>query len=197
VSRRLTLGLVLLSAAACGRGRPAEGVRPDTGGQPARYGVGRPATQADIAPRDIDVGPDGAGLPPGSGTWARGAEVYAAKCASCHGPKGEGVAPAYPRIVGREPREGFPFGRDLKYAKTVGNYWPYATTIFDYVRRAMPQQAPGSLTDDETYALVAWLLAENEVVAKDAVIDARTLPQVRMPARDRFVRDDRGGATFR
>ena len=211
---RAALGILLLAgvaSAACGRGRAADGdARPAAGdvargagvrpapAPPARYGVGRPATRADVAARDIDVGPDGAGLPPGGGTHAEGAAVWTRQCASCHGARGEGVAPAYPRVVGREPREGFPFGQDLRHVKTVGNYWPHATTLFDYVRRAMPQLAPGTLTDDETYAVVAWLLAENEVIARDARMDARTLPLVRMPARDRFVRDDRrGGAEFR
>jgi cytochrome c len=206
--RRAALGIALLLAA-CGRGRSTDAVRPEgaagaraagvrpTPAPPERYGVGRAATAAEQARWDIDVGPDGAGLPPGSGTVAQGAEVFARQCASCHGPKGEGVAPAYPRLVGREPREGFPFGRDLKYVKTVGNYWPYATTLFDYVRRAMPQQAPGSLSDAEVYAVVAWLLAENEIVGRDATMDARTLPRVVMPAKGHFVRDDRAGTTFR
>jgi len=188
------------SDARLGRATGASDVRP-TPAPPARYGVGRAATAAEVAALDVDVGPDGAGLPPGSGTYARGAAVYAEKCASCHGARGEGTgsgSAAYPRLVGRDPREGFPFGQDPKLAKTVGNYWPYATTLFDYVRRAMPQMAPGTLTADETYALVAFLLAENEIVGKDVVMDARTLPQVVMPARQRFVRDDRkGGAEFR
>lgn len=110
---------------------------------------------------------------------------------------GQGPA-AYPRIIGREPREGFPFGQDFRHTKTVGNYWPYATTLFDYVRRAMPLTAPGSLTDDETYSLVAFLLAENEIIGRDVVMDAATLRRVQMPARERFVRDDRrGGPEFR
>ena len=164
---------------------------------PARYGVGGAASAAEIAAWDIDVAPDGAGLPAGSGRHSDGAAVYAAKCASCHGARGEGFE-ANPKLVGRDPRDGFPFGRDPKLVKTVGNYWPYATTLFDYVRRTMPLTAPGSLTDDEVYAVVAFLLAENEVVAKDAVLDARSLAAVRMPARDRFVPDDRrGGSEFR
>jgi cytochrome c len=123
--------------------------------------------------------------------------VFGAKCASCHGVRGEGMPPN-PRLVGREPREGFPFGRDGKYVKTIGNYWPYATTLFDYVRRAMPLTAPGSLTNDEVYAVTAWLLAQNEVIRGDAVLDAAALRDVKMPARDRFVPDDRkGGAEVR
>ena len=147
---------------------------------------------------DIDVSPSGEGLPAGHGTAPQGARVYAARCASCHGPKGEGIPPNYPRLVGRDPRDGFPFGRDPKLVRTVGNYWPYATTIFDYVRRAMPQMTPGVLSADETYAVTAWLLAENEIIPRDAVMDAQTLPAVKMPARSRFAPDDRrGGATFK
>jgi len=172
---------------------------------PSRFGVGRAASATEIAAWDIDISPDGTGLPQGSGTPAQGAVVFAAKCAVCHGPKGEGQigAPAAgqaaaPRLVGRDPREGFPFGKDPKLVKTVGNYWPYATTVFDYVRRTMPLTAPGSLTNSEVYAVVAFLLAENEVIGKTAVMDSVTLPAVRMPARDRFVQDDRkGGAAFK
>jgi cytochrome c len=168
---------------------------------PARFALGRAATKAELAAWDIDVGPDGADLPPGRGTYAEGVKLYAAKCAACHGQRGEGLgqgAAAYPRIIGREPREGFPFGADAKHVRTVGNYWPYATTLFDYVRRAMPLTAPGSLSDSETYSLVAYLLAENEILGRDVVLDAAALRQVKMPARDRFVPDDRrGGPGFR
>ena len=172
---------------------------------PARYGVGRAATGAEIAAWDIDVSPDGTGLPSGSGTPAQGATVFAAKCAACHGAKGEGqVGPppagqlAAPKLVGRDPREGFGFGQDPKLVKTVGNYWPYATTVFDYVRRTMPPTAPGSLTNNEVYAVVAFLLAENEVIDRTAAMDSVTLPAVRMPARERFVLDDRkGGVGFK
>jgi cytochrome c len=142
------------------------------------------------------VNPTGAGLPPGSGTYAQGSAVFAQKCASCHGAKGEGIAPA-PALVGREPRDGFPFGKNPKFVKTVGNYWPYATTLFDYVRRAMPQSQPGSLTPDELYAVAAFILAENEIIPKEAVLNPTTLPAVRMPARDRFVLDDRAGITVK
>ena len=167
---------------------------------PARFGVGRAASAAEIAAWDIDANPAGVGLPPGRGTHAQGVTIYAQKCAMCHGPAGEGMTAgsiAYPKLIGREPREGFPFGEDLKYVKTVGNYWPYATTLYDYMRRAMPLNAPGSLAPNELYALTAFLLAENEIIARTAVMDATTLPKVNMPARGRFVRDDRtGGPTF-
>jgi cytochrome c len=171
---------------------------------PARFDVGRPATATEIAAWDVDISPDGRGLPPGSGTVAQGASVYAAKCASCHGAGGEGQSgpptagmPAAPKLVGRDPREGFPFGQDPKLVKTVGNYWPYATTVFDYVRRTMPLSAPGSLANSEVYAVVAFLLAQNEIIPTTAVMDSLTLAAVKMPARDKYVADDRkGGATF-
>jgi cytochrome c len=164
---------------------------------PARYGIGQPAPADEIAAWDLDVNPAGDGLPRGSGTQASGRAVWAAKCAVCHGNRGEGNE-QFPRLVGREPEEGFPFGRQLRHVRTVGNYWPYATTLYDYIRRAMPPTRPGSLTPDEIYGVVAWLLVENRIVPPDAVIDARTLSQVRMPAAGRFVDDDRtGGKEFR
>jgi S-disulfanyl-L-cysteine oxidoreductase SoxD len=162
-----------------------------------RFGdIGRRASAAEIRAWDMDVNPAGAGLPAGRGTHASGAVVYAQRCASCHGASGEGVPPN-PRLVGREPAD-FSFALNSKAARTIGNYWPYATTLYDYLNRAMPFDAPGSLTPPELYGVVAWLLAENGIVEKSAVIDARSLPKVRMPARDRFVPDNRaGGATFR
>ena len=157
---------------------------------PATFGIGRPATPAEIAAWDIDVGPDGAGLPPGRGTSAEGAPIYAARCASCHGKTGkEGPNDV---LVGRVPGDAFPFAREARTPKTIGNYWPYATTAFDYIRRAMPPDAPGTLKDDEVYALVAYLLVLNELVPADAVIDAASLPKVKMPAREHFVPDTRG-----
>ena len=172
---------------------------------PARFGVGRAATATEVAAWDIDISPDGRGLPSGSGTPTQGAAVFAAKCAACHGAAGEGQAgpppagqAAAPKLVGRDPREGFPFGQDPKLVKTVGNYWPYATTIFDYVRRTMPITAPGTLSNNEVYAVVAFILAQNEIIDKNAVMDSGTLPAVKMPAHDKFVPDDRkGGVGFR
>jgi cytochrome c len=165
----------------------------------SRLGIGTPATPDQIAALDIDVRPDGTGLPTGRGTVAEGAMLYAGKCAACHGPNGEGGA-ADP-LVGADPKGMAPFGPEYERWRngkpdvpfTIGNYWPYATTLFDYVRRAMPATAPGTLTADETYSLVAWLLAKNEIVPSDAALDAETLPRVRMPARDRFVPDSRKG----
>jgi S-disulfanyl-L-cysteine oxidoreductase SoxD len=164
---------------------------------PEQLGLGHAPTAQQVAAIDIDANPAGVGLPPGQGTHAEGAAVFAQKCAFCHGTKGEGLGP-YPKLIGAEPKQGFPFGRDPKIVKTIGNYWPYSTTVYDYVHRAMPFTAPGSLTPNETYALVAWLLAENEVIPRDAIMNAQTLPKVQMPARSHFVLDDRrGGQPFR
>jgi cytochrome c len=158
--------------------------------EPARFGIGRPATPAEIAAWDIDVGPDGVGLPPGRGTSADGAPLYAARCAGCHGKTGrEGPNDV---LAGRLPGDAFTFARDPRAPKTIGSYWPYATTAFDYIRRAMPPDAPGSLKDNEVYGLVAYLLFLNELIPADAVIDAASLPKVKMPAHDRFVPDTRG-----
>lgn len=142
------------------------------------FGFGRVPSEAEVKARDIAVGPDGAGLPPGRGTVAAGEQVFKAKCAACHGPTGtEG------------PRDKL-VGEKLP-VKTIGSFWPYATTVFDYIRRAQPFDKPGSLTDDEVYAVTAWLLFRNQIIAADQVIDATTLPQVRMPNRDGFVPDPR------
>jgi S-disulfanyl-L-cysteine oxidoreductase SoxD len=164
---------------------------------PARFGVGRAATPEEVAAWNLDVNAKGEGLPAGSGTATAGAAVYAAKCAVCHGVKGEGGTPPNAKLVGRDFRD-FSFADSARATKTIGNYWPYATTLYDYIRRAMPQNAPGTLTADETYGVIAWLLAENEVITRDQVMDAKSLPAVVMPSRDRFVRDDRtGGPGFK
>lgn len=173
-----------------------EGVRP-TPALPARFrSIGRAATSAEIRAWNIDANPTGAGLPPGRGTHAAGAKLFATQCAVCHGPKGEGMA-TFPRLIGAEPRD-FSFARDPKLVKTIGNYWPYATTLYDYINRAMPFTAPGTLKPDDVYSLVAYLLAENGVIDTALVIDRESLPKVKMPARGHFVLDNRtGGATFR
>lgn len=180
------LAFLLLAPAGCAPGDdPADNAAPAavSPALPERFGFGSPADEARIASWDVDVRPDGAGLPAGSGSVADGARVYQARCASCHGPTGtEGPNN---RLVGTEPWEEFPT------TSTVGNYWPYATTLYDYLVRAMPLDAPGSLTPDETYAVIAWILHQNGIVPADAVMNRTTLPDVEMPARDRFVADDR------
>jgi mono/diheme cytochrome c family protein len=143
--------------------------------------LGIAATPEQIAGWDISIPPSGAGLPPGSGTAAQGAPIYAAKCIACHGEGGQGGL--NDRLVGGQG------SLDTAAAiKTVGSFWPYATTVFDFIRRAMPYQQPHSLTDDEAYALTAYILHLNEIIAEDEVMDAETLPRVRMPNRDGFVR---------
>jgi cytochrome c len=143
-------------------------------------GLGAPITAEEYAAWDISIQPDGEGLPPGSGTPAAGAEVYAAKCLACHGE--EGANGLNDRLVG-----GHGTLPSLQQVRTIGSFWPYASTVFDYIRRAMPFQAPQSLTDDEVYALTAYLLFKNGIIEEDDVMNARTLPRVEMPNRDGFV----------
>jgi mono/diheme cytochrome c family protein len=159
---------------------------------PATYGIGTSASPAEVAALDLDVSPSGEGLPQGRGDAVAGERIYQAQCASCHGAKGEGVAP-YPPLVGREPREGFSFGNDPKLVRTVGNYWPSATGLFDYIRRTMPLTAPGSLGNSEVYAVTAYLLVANEILPAGATLDSTSLMAVQMPARDHFVPDNRRG----
>lgn len=143
-------------------------------------GLGQPISEADIAPWDISVQTDGQGLPPGSGKAKTGEAIYAEKCQSCHGVDGAGQ-PA-DRLVGGQGTID-----KLDQVRTVGSYWPYATTIFDYVRRAMPFNTPETLTNDEAYALTAYLLYKNGIIKQNYEINARTLPRVRMPNRDGFI----------
>lgn len=154
-------------------------------------GIGRAATADEIKKLDIDVMPDGRGLPAGRGTVAEGATIYAEKCASCHGKTGEGAS--FERLVATDAGKNFDFATNAKLPRAIGNYWPYATTLYDYTYRAMPFMQPGTLSANETYSLVAYILALNKIVPEDAVIDASTLPKVKMPARDRFVIDNRKG----
>ena len=144
------------------------------------YDFGRPATPDEIALWDIDVRPDGKGLPPGSGTAAQGKQIFADNCAGCHGDNG--VGGLKDRLVGGQGT----LASDAPI-KTVGSFWPYATTLFDYVRRAMPYQAPGSLSNDDTYAVAAYILSLNGILPTDGKLDHDILPKLRMPNRDGFV----------
>ena len=159
--------------------------------KPAKFGIGRPATPDEIKALDIDVAPSSAGLPEGRGSVAEGAAIYAAKCASCHGKAGEGGT--FDQLVGRESGENFAFAKDARLVKTIGSYWPYASTLYDYTARSMPFQQPGTLTTNEVYGVVAYLLSLNKIIPDDAVMDRTSLPKVVMPAHDRFVKDNRTG----
>ncbi len=173
---RIGLGALAMALACAWTSVSAE----ESGG----YGIGRAATDEEIRAWNIDVSPTGEGLPPGQGTAKQGAQVFAAKCAMCHGPTGtEGPKD---RLVGGQGT--LTTGKPIK---TIGSYWPYATTLYDFINRAMPFNAPGSLNPDEIYSVIAWLLFQNGIVKDDAVIDARTLPQVQMPNRNGFIPDPR------
>lgn len=141
--------------------------------------LGKPLAPADIAAWDINVLPDGTGLPPGSGTPAQGARVYSMKCAVCHGENGKGGSNA--RLAGGDPI------KDMETEKTIANFWPFATTLFDYIRRAMPWRQPRTLSNDEVYALTAYILSLNKLIGENQAMDAQTLPKVRMPNRNGFI----------
>ena len=186
--RLLLLGL-LTALGACQMPDRGETAAPKT------YGIGTAASASEVAALNTDVSPSGAGLPAGTGDAATGEKLYAAQCASCHGAKGEGGpgTPPGPALVGREPREGFGFANDPKLVRTIGNYWPEATSLFDYIKRTMPLTTPGSLTDNEVYSLTAYLLVANEILPAGATLDSVSLLFVKMPAKDRFVPDNRRG----
>jgi mono/diheme cytochrome c family protein len=153
--------------------------------EPGYFGYGTKATPEQIAGWDIDArGGDGAGLPAGSGTVHRGAEVYAEQCAACHGTFGEGEG-RFPKLVG-----GAGTLRHDRPELTVGSYWPFATTLWDYINRAMPMPAPHTLSDDDVYALTAYILNLNDIVQGEFVADRESLPKVKMPNRDNFIWTD-------
>ena len=141
--------------------------------------LGKPIGQADLSEWDINVLPDGTNLPPGSGTAAGGAKIFAEKFVACHGDKGQGGLAA--RLIGGPPKA------TLDGGKVIANYYPYATTVFDFIRRSMPWTQPRSLTDQEVYALTAYILAANKLIPEDEEMNATTLPKVKMPNRDNFV----------
>jgi len=142
--------------------------------------LGKAIAETEIAAWDISVLPDGTGLPSGSGTPEQGAKVFAVKCALCHGPEAKGGTAA--ALVG-----GRPISDGIDTPKTIANFWPYATTLFDFTRRAMPWQAPRTLTNEEVYALTAYILSLNRIIGPTDVMNAQTLPKVRMPNRDGFI----------
>jgi cytochrome c len=169
MSTRNLAAVLLVVAAGCAPVAAPEGPK-----------LGRAVTEAQIAAWDISILPDGTGLPAGSGTAAAGAAVYAQKCQSCHGEKGAGTP--NDRLVGGQGTL-----TSATPVRTIGSYWPYATTVFDYTRRAMPYMQPHSLTNDEVYAVTAYLLNLNGLIGEQDVMNATTLPRVKMPNRDNFV----------
>ena len=145
--------------------------------------LGKSISEADIKQWDIAILPDGTNLPPGSGTAAQGAKIYAEKCVACHAEAGKGGgSPGAGPLAG-----GAPLSNGIDTLKTIGNYYGYATTVFDYIRRAMPFNMPRSLSDDEVYALSAYILSLNKLIGDNDVIDAKSLPQVKMPNRDNYI----------
>jgi S-disulfanyl-L-cysteine oxidoreductase SoxD len=148
--------------------------------------LGKAISPADLATWDISIGPDGAGLPPGSGTPQQGEAVFTMKCQACHNAKGAGQP--NDRLVGGQGS----LPGDKPAIKTVGSYWPYATTLFDYIRRAMPFPQSKSLSNDEVYAVAAYILNLNGVIGENETLDAKTLPEVKMPNRDGFIPFHRG-----
>jgi S-disulfanyl-L-cysteine oxidoreductase SoxD len=141
---------------------------------------GQSADPALLKAWDVSISPDGKGLPPGHGSVSEGAAIYGQKCVMCHGVNGVGK-PA-DQLTG-----GIGTLASDRPVKTVASYWPYATTVFDYIRRAMPVTQPHSLNDHEVYALVAYILSIDGIVKKDAVLDAKSLPKIKMPNRDGFI----------
>lgn len=152
----------------------------------AQARIGKPATNAQIAAINLTVFPDGKGLPEGRGTAAKGKDIFKEKCAVCHNEKGEGRENQYPALVG-----GIGSLNTQKPVKTVGSYWPYATTVFDYVRRAMPYDHPGSLRTDEIYSTVAFILNLNGIIGENDEMNQATLPKVKMPNAGNFIPDTR------
>ena len=152
--------------------------------QSPTYGLGHAPSAEELKKVDIEALPDGAGLPPGSGTAAQGKALYAAKCATCHGPTGK-----------EGPQDVLVGGKGTlataKPLKTVGSYWPYATTLWDYIHRAMPFDHPGTLSNDDIYALSAYVLYLNDIVGETTMVNQTTLPTIRMPNRNGFVADPR------
>jgi S-disulfanyl-L-cysteine oxidoreductase SoxD len=171
-SFRYLTGLAVLSLAACSAALAQA---------PGYSNLGRAPSKEEIQAWNDSIGPQGKELPPGSGNAKRGEEIFAAKCAACHGPAGEG-SPLAPRLVGGRGALNIPTP-----SRTLANYWPFATTIWDYINRAMPPKQEGSLSASDVYALTAFILYRNEIIPEGQVLDAASLPKVKMPNRDGFI----------
>jgi S-disulfanyl-L-cysteine oxidoreductase SoxD len=180
-------GAAALAAAVILGGPAPEGAtaQPKKPEEVRKSGLGREAHGAELKAWDIDVRPDGRGLPPGRGSVKDGEDLYQAQCASCHGEFGEGVG-RWPVLAG-----GRGSLKNEGPEKTVGSYWPYASTLFDYIKRAMPYGNARSLSDDEIYALTAYVLYLNDVVAEDFTLSPETFTRVKMPNENGFYPDDR------
>lgn len=152
--------------------------------EPARWLIGQPLGAEQLQKIDIDVLPDGRGLPEGQGAVTEGRVIYDTQCAACHG--ADGIGGSYGSLAGGGPVDPATMAADRSYQRTIGNYWPYATSLFDYIRRAMPYNKPGSLSSDELYAVTGYLLFLNGLISADSIMSASTLPDVAMPARDYF-----------
>jgi len=178
------LGMLVLALFSACHSRvepPESAVSAEPASWPETFELGREASQAEIDSLDIDVSPSGVGLPAGSGTALKGKGIFMQKCSSCHGATGtEGPFNKLVSVAGDD-------------SKTIGNYWPYATTVYDYINRTMPFNEPGSLTPDEVYSLTAYLLSANGIIDENNTVDEKTLPSILMPARNLFVPDDRLG----
>ncbi len=171
-SRLLCAGIALMTATAA------------LAQAPSYSKVGRTPTKQEIEAWDISVGPDGKGLPAGHGTAKEGAAIFADKCAVCHGPEGQG-GKIGPRVIGGiADTETL---TTLKPVRSVGGYWPYATSVWDYIRRAMPRSQSGTLTPNEVYSLTAFILSKSKIIPEEQVLDEKTLPKVQMPNRNGFV----------
>ena len=166
----------LAGALVCAGASFAQGLGPAAGSP----NLGQKITDADIKPWDISILPDGTNLPPGSGTADKGAKLFVEKgCVGCHGEGGKGAIST--ALVGKPPLD------KIEALKTIANFWREPTTLFDYIRRAMPWPTPRTLKDDEVYSLVAYILAANKLIGEEVVIDAQTLPKVQLPNRDNFI----------
>ena len=161
--------------------------------EPPSFGLGSTPSNQEIEAWNTDVRPDGQGLPKGNGNGVQGKLIYQQQCQACHGVNGSGGP--NDQLVGRNKQDEFPFALAKAPKKTIGNYWPWTTTVFDYIKRTMPYTTPGSLTDNEVYAVTAYLLSANGIIPENFELNATTLPEIKMPSQKRFTPDNRLNST--